>query len=115
MPKTATHQTNPHQPCQIAIRIPGHLKNQIVDHCQQHQTSITQWLTHLIQEALLTDKGLIPRPADHPLPNVADVISGYLQGERVLGPCGRLWGECEAAGVVGVNGVGFCGCGVRVV
>ena len=73
----------------------------------------------VVQRALREEWG-VPEPprAVRGLPTTADEIRAYVAGERLLGPCGLVVGECVAVsgGVRVAGGLGFCsGCGVRVV
>ena len=114
MPKQPQRQTNPHQTCQIAVRIPGWFKNQIIDHCQQHHIPLHQFITNALHTAIQTNQGLPPKPAERPLPTTADEIRAWIAGERLLTPCGRE-GVCAGLEPQVLSGLGFCGeCGVRV-
>lgn len=114
MPKQPQRQTNPHQTCQIAIRIPGWFKNQIIDHCTKHQIPLHQFVANAVRVALLEDRGVPVPPVGRSLPTTADEIRAYVGGERLLTPCGRE-GVCAGLEPDVLSGLGFCGeCGIRV-
>lgn len=117
MPRTPQRATG--DEAYLQIRLPGWLKNDIIDHCQQEQISLNAWLVEAVREALRTGM-LIPAPprAAAPLPTTADMIREWAVGERVLMPCGAE-SPCAAVDPGGSwvhDGMGFCRfCGIRVV
>ena len=81
-PDTATVQTTLH--------LPGRVRNDLADHCQQLGTNMNEWCGVVIREALEAAHGLPPSPqAAAPKPTRVDILRQYLTGETVLEPCGR--------------------------
>jgi len=113
-PQKATGQT-----AYLQIRLPGWLKNQIIDHCQNLNISLNAWLIEATQQALRTDLQLpTPPPAKAPLPTTADIIRQWATGERILTPCGKE--TCPATEgdyrYSKHDKQGFCNeCGIRVI
>ena len=116
MPRTPQKATG--QTAYLQIRLPGWLKNQIIDHCQNLETSLNTWLTEAVQTAIRNDLQLpAPPPAAAPLPTTADMIRQWATGERVLTPCGKeLCAALDDEGRWSHDGMGFCNeCGIRVI
>lgn len=107
------HHTNPDKTTLLQIRIPGWLKNQILDHANHNGTSLNTWVAAVLHEAV--NKPAV-EPRERRTVTVADVIADYLSGASTTAPCGRVW-PCDGSGVepVPVNGVPFCAvCNVRL-
>jgi hypothetical protein len=105
--KTPNH-VPPNIECQLAVRVPGWLKNEVVDACEAEGVSLAQWVTGVLLGALREGFSFEGRSGVRP--SSADVLREYLGGGRVVGACG-------VSGCVGLDsGVwsnGFCGvCGV---
>lgn len=118
MPRPPQPSTTP-GPNYIQIRLPGWLKNQLIEHCDGLDCSLNAWLVEAVQAQLRAELGLpVPPPARVPLPSTADMIREWAVGERVLMPCGAE-SACAAVDVDGFwvhDGMGFCRfCGIRVV
>lgn len=115
MPKQPRRIPNHDEECQLAVRIPGWFKNQIVDLCEREGVPVSVWVVAQLQRGVLEGRGVPePPPARVGLPTVVDEIRAYVLGERVLLPCGRV-GSCAGLVPEVVGGVGFCGeCGIRV-
>jgi len=116
MPKSP-QRTNPDTQINLAVRIPGWLKNQVVDYLEETDQSLNQWFTSVLQRALREGWGVPePPPAQRPLPTTADEVRAWAAGDRLLGPCGRGVGDC--VGLVErfeVSGLVFCsGCSIRL-
>jgi hypothetical protein len=109
MPVKPQH-SNPDHTVHLQIRIPGWLKNQILD--AAGTTPLNTWVAAALHEAVNRP---VVESAGRAV-SVTDVIADYLQGRSTTAPCGRVW-PCEGDGVgrVNVNGVLFCSvCNVRV-
>lgn len=102
----------------LQIRLPGWLKNQIIDHCHQKNISLNAWLVQATLTAIRTEMELpAPPQAKAPLPTTADMIRQWATGERILTPCGKQ--TCPAIEKGDYHwehdGMGFCNeCGIRV-
>ena len=106
-------------PNYLQIRLPGWIKNQIINHCEKLGCSLNAWLVEAVQAQLRADLRLPdPPPAKAALPTTADMIRLWAVGERVVMPCGAVE-PCSAVDPEGRwvhDGLGFCGfCGIRVV
>lgn len=100
----------------LYVRMPGWLKNEITEHCAEAGLSTTAWVNNALKHALEADWD-VPEapPAAAPIPTRVDVVRGYLTGEEVLEPCGRI-SPCERTQIIDVNGIGYCDhCNIRVV
>lgn len=107
------HHSDPNTVTLLQVRLPGWLKNQILDTANANGQSLNTWVAAALHEAV--NKPAV-EPSERRTPTVADVIADYLSGEATTAPCGRVW-PCEGTGVepVSVNGVSFCTvCNVRV-
>jgi hypothetical protein len=104
--------SNPDHTVHLQTRIPGWLKNQILDAANQAGQSLNTWVAAALHDAV--NRPVVPLEARSV--SVAEVIADYLHGRSTVAGCGRPW-PCEGSGVVPVvvNGVGFCQvCSVRV-
>lgn len=99
----------------LQVRLPGSLKNDVIDAAEEANVSVNAWLLQAIQDLL---RGGMPAPAPvAPLPTHLDVIRGYLTGETVLAPCGQPQDECPGMGdrLSGDRSVDWCrSCGIRL-
>jgi hypothetical protein len=113
-PQKATGQT-----AYLQIRLPGTLKNQIIDHCQTLEISLNTWLIEAVQTAIRNGMNMpTPPPAKAPLPTTADMIRQWATGERILTPCGKE--TCPATEGdyrhSKHDGQAYCNeCGIRVI
>lgn len=103
----------------LQIRLPGWLKNQVIDHCESRGISLNAWLVETVRTQLRNELQLPePPPARAPLPTTADMIRSWATGERILMPCGKT-DTCQAVDENGQwshDGMGFCReCGIRIV
>ena len=99
----------------VVARIPGWLKNRVLQQAEENNISINGWLTNAILTQL--NHGVPAPPARHPLPTPADELRAYMTGDVLLGPCGQVKELCVGVGerVESVSGeFGFCSaCGIR--
>ncbi len=106
-------------PNYIQVRLPGWLKNQLIEHAEKLDCTLNAWLVEAIQTQLRADLSLPePPPARAPLPTTADMIRVWAVGERIITPCGKV--SCPAVQEGDYrwehDGMGFCNeCGIRVV
>jgi hypothetical protein len=103
----------------LQIRLPGWLKNEVIDHCESRGISLNAWLVEALRAQLRVELEVpAPPPARAPLPTTADMIRGWATGERLIMPCGRneTCAGIDDAGRWSHDGMGFCNeCGIRVV
>ena len=113
MPKKPQPAQNSDHHYNIVIQIPGWLKNQLLEHCQKHNTTINKWVANQIRESLRQNAGLPPAPpAKNPIPTTQDQIRAYLSGEKLLNPCGKT--DCQLV-IEQLQNFKFCkNCGIRV-
>lgn len=116
MPKSL-RRANPDVQVNLAVRVPGWLKNEVVDYLEGSGESLNQWFVSVLQRGLREGWGVPePPPAVRALPTTADEVRAWAAGDRLLGPCGE-----PAEGCVGVrerfevSGLVFCsGCSIRL-
>ena len=117
MPRSPQRSTTA-GPNYIQVRLPGHLKNELIEHAAKLDCTLNAWLVEAIQTQLRADLALPePPPAHAPLPTTADMIRQWAVGERVVMPCGRAdaCSVIDADGRWSHDGMGFCTeCGIRV-
>lgn len=116
MPRRTTHYKDD-ATAVVYVRVPGWLKNDIVQLCKELDVSVNSWSANILYQALLERKNLptAPEPAG-PIPTIQDILRSYLTKEPVLEPCGRE-APCErwSTEPTVVSGVAYCGhCGIRV-
>lgn len=101
----------------IVARIPGWLKNRVLQEAEADDISINGWLTNAILTQL--NHGTPAPPPRHPLPTPADELRAYMTGETLLGPCGKPSVECVGVSerIESASGdFGFCSaCGIRCI
>lgn len=103
----------------LQIRLPGWLKNEIIDHCESRGISLNAWLVEAVRAQVRDEMEVPPPPpARAAIPTTADMIRDWATGERVMMPCGKFT-ACAAVDEEGRwthDGMGFCNeCGIRVV
>lgn len=113
MPRQPEPAKNLEHRYNIQTTVPGWLKNDILKICEENETSITQWINHVIHDAVRNNKKL-PELTSGTARTPADTIREYLSGERSLQPCGLV--SCDRVDVSSDDGsTVFCGpCGIRV-
>lgn len=101
----------------VYVRVPGSVKNRIVALAGSQGVSVNAWAANVLLRALELGEGLPEAPRGvAPVPDGGAVLRAYVEGERVLLPCGER-GSCEGLGVgrLVVGGVEFCSvCRIRV-
>ena len=109
-----------HQPdaeAVLYIRVPGWLKNQIMEQADLEGTSINTWCANELRLAIRNSLGLPPPPpAAAPLPTPSDALHAYLTDTPLTTPCGRTrtcTGLTEPPETL--NGLSWCiECGIRL-
>lgn len=99
----------------LVVRIPGKLKNEILDHCEEIGSNLNSWVVFTLMMALREARGLPPPPpATAPLPTIDEVLRAYVLGERLIMPCGKP-GPCPGEDPVKLGGIDYCPeCSIRV-
>jgi hypothetical protein len=110
-------KSKPDKPAVIVLRLPGHLKNSLIDHARRKGVPYTNWAVHALRAQMDADLGVPPPPpAVAPLPTQVDQLHAYLRGEKLLLPCGREGTSCPGTlNPESVAGYYFCPeCRIRV-
>lgn len=96
----------------VTVRVRGSVKNGLLAEAERLGCSLSE-LVLLAVEDFVRGRDGVPCLSDGVRPpGVDDVLRGYLSGERVLEPCGRV--SCDRVERV-VGSFRFCDvCGVRV-
>ena len=105
------------KPAVIVLRLPGHIKNRMIDHAHKQGVPYTNWAVHALIAQMDADAGVpAPPPAVAPIPTQVDQLHAYLRGERLILPCGREGVSCPGTEQVeSIGGFGFCPeCRIRV-
>lgn len=80
----------------VVLRVPGWLKNVIIDLAAENGSSVNQWLLSAIHQATLEQRSIpAPPQARAPLPTTVDQIRAYAEGEKLTLPCGRQGDSCD--------------------
>jgi hypothetical protein len=90
-PQPATTQG----PTYIQLRLPGWLKNKIIQEAQQQNTTLNTYIITAITAAI-NNQHQTPQPpqATQPLPTTTHQIRAYITGQKLTGPCGKT--DCTA-------------------
>lgn len=105
------------KPAVIVLRLPGHLKNRLIDYCDSLGVPYTNWAVLALLAQMDAGLGVpAPPPAVAPIPSQVDQLHAYLRGERLTLPCGREGTSCPGTeSPERVAGFGFCPeCRIRV-
>ena len=116
MPKSL-RRANPDEQVNLAVRIPGWLKNQVVDYLEETDQSLNEWFGAVLLRGLREGWGVPePPPARRPLPTTGDEVRAWAAGDRLLGPCGSPVEGCVGVSErFEVSGLVFCsGCSIRL-
>lgn len=101
----------------LYVRVPGWLKEQVVEHCEQLGVSVSSWVANLARLGVLQGQG-IPEPprADQGVPSPQMVLEGIVTGLGTIEPCGRPTPcERDEVGSDWLDGMEFCRhCHIRV-
>lgn len=107
-------RSNPDRTTILQIRIPGWLKNQILDAAGPQ--SLNTYVAGILHQAVNKPTEAPLAPSEPRSVSVTDVIADYLSGRSTVAPCGRVW-PCDGSGTepVVVNGNEFCAvCNIRL-
>jgi hypothetical protein len=110
-------KSKPDKPAVIVLRVPGHIKNRMIEHADKHGVPYTNWAVHALVSQMDMDAGVpAPPPAVAPIPSPVEQLHAYLRGERLTLPCGREGVSCAGTErPERVAGYDFCPeCHIRV-
>ena len=110
-------KSRPDKPAVIVLRLPGRLKNQLIDYCDSIGVPYTNWAVLALIRQMEAELDIPPPPpAAAPLPSQVDQLHAYLRGERLLLPCGREGLSCAGTErPERIAGFDFCPeCNIRV-
>lgn len=115
MPRKPIKANNSTTDYNLVVRVPGWFKNELIEHCENLDTSLNSWIIYTLREALRASAGLPPAPpALAPLPTIEDTLRAYVAGERLLMPCGKQ-APCAGENPVSLGGYEYCPeCSIRV-
>ena len=77
----------------VSIKITGAQKNKMIEAASDNGMTLSSFISNIVWEYCQSEKLIPPAPAPHPKPTPADYLRSYLEGEKVLMPCGRQ--ECD--------------------
>ena len=98
----------------VSVRVRGSVKNGLLDEAERLGCSLSQLVLLACEEFVRVRSGLPGLCDGGRVPGVGEVLRGYVLGDSVLWPCGRVESECGFV-EVRVGDLGFCDvCGVRV-
>ena len=110
-------KSNPDVLNYLQVRIPGYLKNEVIQRCKELDCTLNAWMTQVLISALREQKGLPEPPqAVVPRPTAAEEFAAWATGEQILTPCGRL-GSCSGLTdePIRLDGMEFCKeCSIRL-
>jgi hypothetical protein len=97
----------------VTVRVRGSVKNRWLLEAERRGVCLSDLVLLAVEGVVRSGEG-VPRLVDGVRgPDVGDVLRGYVLGERVLEPCGRV-SPCGRVEVC-VGSFTFCdSCGVRV-
>lgn len=108
-------QAHPDATVTVVARIPGWLKNRVLQQADDGGVSINVWMTNAVLTQL--NHGVPAPPPVRPLPELAHQLRAYLSGEQLLGPCGLPIEACDAPQhqiETAAKDAAFCAtCGIR--
>jgi len=113
MGKKALRAKHPDRLYNIALRVKGSLKNEILAAAKRNNMTLAEYILYCTWEHMRSERG-IPPPgtAQFSLPEPMDVVRSYFTGETVLQPCGKQ--KCDIQ-LVEFQGMTFCDtCNVRI-
>ncbi len=110
-------KSNEDQPAVIVLRLPGKYKNRLIEHAERVGVPYTSWCVETLVRAMDAEQGLPEPPrASAGIPTQLESLHAYLNGERLLLPCGREGDSC--AGTLSPDRLGsslYCPeCRIRV-
>ena len=113
MVKKATRAKHPDRLYNIALRVKGSLKNEILAAARKNDMTLAEYILYCTWEHMRSERG-VPPPgsAQFSLPEPMDVVRAYFTGDTILEPCGKP--VCDKK-LTEFQGMTFCEtCNVRV-
>lgn len=109
--------SDPNKSVGLHIRLPQWVKGLVEAAAEEEGMSMSQYCAHVLA-MLARDTIGVPLPpiAAAPLPTVSDVLRTYVEGSKMIGPCGEHW-PCEYSEESSkfIGDAEFCGeCNIRV-
>ena len=96
----------------LTVKVTGAEKNLLIDAARSQGMTLSDFLAWVAWDYCQTQKGHTPAPAPHPKPTPSDYLRMYLDGEKVLMPCGKE--ECDMQ-IVSFGSAEYCNtCSFRV-
>ena len=109
--------TDPNASVSLHVHMPVWVKELVAATAEEEGMSMSQFCAHVLAVAARDTIGIPePPPAVAPLPTVSDVLRTYIEGSKMIGPCGNAW-PCEYSEEASkfIGDAEFCGsCNVRV-
>jgi hypothetical protein len=101
----------------LHLKIPAWVKALIAEAAEEEGMSMSQYCAHVLSMRARDTIGIPnPPPAAAPIPSISDVLRSYVDGSKLIGPCGKPW-PCEYSEDSSkfIGDVEFCGeCNIRV-
>jgi hypothetical protein len=97
----------------IALRVDGSMKNQIIDAAKKNDMMLSEYILYCVWEHMRSEKGIpTPGSSQFALADPMEHLRGYLEGKDVLMPCGKK--ECDMK-ITEFMDMEFCEtCNVRI-
>ena len=109
--------SDPNKQVSIHMSMPAWVKELIAEAAEAEGMSMSQYCAHILALRARDTIGIPnPPPAVAPIPTVSDVLRTYVDGSKMIGPCGEPW-PCEYREESSkfIGDAEFCGtCNVRV-
>lgn len=108
-PKKSRHPKSLHT---VSLQITGAQKNLLIQAAEDAGMTLTGFMSYAIWDFCQSQKSMPPAPAPHPKPTPADYLRSYLEGEKVLMPCGKE--QCDMK-IVHFDNAEYCNtCSFRI-
>jgi len=109
--------TDPNENVSLHLRMPAWVKELVAEAAAAEGMAMAQYCAHVLAGCARDTIGIPePPPAVAALPTVSDVLRTYIEGSKMIGPCGNAW-PCEYSEEASkfIGDAEFCGsCNVRV-
>lgn len=89
-PKKSRHPRAEHV---VSIKITGAQKNKMIESASDNGMTLSGFISYIVWDFCQSEKSIPPAPAPFPKPTPADHLRSYLEGDKILMPCGRE--ECD--------------------